>query len=389
VNAHAVARTRGTAPGVGALALGLNIAADIAIAFGLLTFALDAHAYPRVWLSVAAWMLLLAVVIPAQLFELRRVAPPPRWFAIFLACSAAVVLLDVAGVWTGGSSGPYPAAAAAVGAVLVMAAPYRPGRDVLIATGALSVILIAYFLITRDGTVLARAPRVLVLVLACVPPIVATAVAQGFRAIVQAQSDLAQGQSASEAGDPVGMLASEQLARLDLAAERLLDDVATGRVALPLPTETAERASALATQLRLHLIEDRKQSWLYHAVSESTVLDPVVTVTDPEGLAALLGPRQRDGLFSALWLLGGDVDRPSGPIAVTLSARDSRMSRVREVLIAIDVTGVPYRRVDPAAWQAISRVGSHTRTGNGSTMHVEIDCVPDTSTDHPTGKDEK
>ena len=40
----------------------------------------------------------------------------------------------------------------------------------------------------------------------------------------------------------VGMLASEELARLDLAAEDLLDSVATGRTQLPLKPKTASIA---------------------------------------------------------------------------------------------------------------------------------------------------
>jgi hypothetical protein len=375
-------RTRPNVPGIGSLSLGLSIAADIVIAFGVMSFAIDAPSYPRVWFSVAAWLVLLALTATGQLIGLRRARQPTRRFDLFLAICAIIVVLDLAGVWTGGTDGPYPAAAAAVGGVLMMAAPYRPGRDVLIAAGVLCVVLVAYFVVTIDANGLALGPRVLVLALAGIPSIVATSVARGYRAIVQVQSDLAQAQSASQTGDTLGMLASEQLARLDLAAEHLLDDVAMQRIELPLDDETAEQSAALATQLRLHLIEDRKQSWLHHAVTESTVLDPIVTVTDPEGLAASLGAAQRDGLFSALWLLMGDVDRPNGPIGVTLSRPESGMSRVPEVLIAIVVAGVPYRRVDPTTWQAISRVGRHTRTGNGSTMHIEIDCIPDTSSGH-------
>ncbi|HWU47314.1 MAG TPA: hypothetical protein VN133_11210 [Humibacter sp.] len=367
--------------GVGPLWLGLNIAADIVIAFGLLSFLIDLPGYPRIWFSAAAWVVLLGVAVTVQLVEMRRARPAARRLTPFLAACAVVVALDLMGVWRGDTAGPYPAAAAAVGGLLLLAAPYRPSRDILIAAGALCVVLVGYFLLTVDADGLALGPRVLVLALAGVPAIVGTSVARGYRAIVQVQSDLAQAQSASHTGDALGMLASEQLARLDLAAERMLDDVAMQRIELPLDDETAEQAAALATQLRLHLIEDRKLSWLYHAVTESTVLDPIVTVSDTEGLAASLGAAQRDGLFSALWLLVGDVDRPNGPVGVTLSRPSSGMSRVHEVLITIEAAGVPYRRVDPATWQAISRVGRHTRSSNGTTMLIEIDCIPDTSAD--------
>jgi Rieske Fe-S protein len=50
------------------------------------------------------------------------------------------------------------------------------------------------------------------------------------------------------------MLASEELARLDLAAEQLLDAIATKKTALPLTPKSASVAASLATELRLHLM---------------------------------------------------------------------------------------------------------------------------------------
>ena len=77
----------------------------------------------------------------------------------------------------------------------------------------------------------------------------------------------------------VGMLASEELARLDLAAEELLESIASKKTALPLAPKMASIAASLATELRLHLIEGRRETWLYHAVSESEMLGKAVTLS--------------------------------------------------------------------------------------------------------------
>ena len=74
--------------------------------------------------------------------------------------------------------------------------------------------------------------------------------------MVQRELDLVLVQSTiTQSSSAVGMLASEELARIDLDAETLLDDVATGRTALPLSPAKSAAAARLATQLRLHLIE--------------------------------------------------------------------------------------------------------------------------------------
>jgi hypothetical protein len=211
-----------------------------------------------------------------------------------------------------------------------------------------------------------------------------------MRVIVQLELDRAQVQSTVDAPRfAVGMLASEELARLDLDAERLLESVATGRATLPLDSKTASAAASLATELRLHLIEGRRETWLYHAVSESTFLGPVVTVTDPDGLAGLLGPQQRDGLLSAVWLLISDPVRQGQSQAQSLQLTITRgdrsnphepMTRI-SIPITISTTGVPRSRVDPATWQAIRRVGRYVESSTGSALRIKIDCVVDNPAD--------
>jgi hypothetical protein len=187
----------------------------------------------------------------------------------------------------------------------------------------------------------------------------------------------------------VGMMASEELARLDLAAERLLDGVATGRTPLPLDENTASEAASIATELRLHLIQGRRETWLYHAVTESALLGPAVTVSDADGLAGLLTRDQRDGLLTAIWLLISDPVRlgqnQPRELQVTLErrARDNSMdpSAGIHIPITISATGVPRNGVDPAAWQAIRKVGRYVETFSGTTLRIDIESVVDNPAD--------
>ncbi|WP_310889975.1 hypothetical protein [Clavibacter capsici] len=151
------------------------------------------------------------------------------------------------------------------------------------------------------------------------PAAFGVAVVRGFRRVTEMELDRVLVQSTVSAPRyAVGMLASEELARLDLAAEQLLDDVASGREPLPLSPLAASTAASLATELRLHLIEGRRETWLHHAVTESEFLGPDVTLSDPAALAGLLDRRQRDGLLSAVWLLLTSAERRNGVPGVSV-----------------------------------------------------------------------
>jgi hypothetical protein len=180
------------------------------------------------------------------------------------------------------------------------------------------------------------------------------------------------------------MLASEQLAELDLEAETLLDDVAEGKAPLPLAPEKANTAAALATQLRLHLIEGRKETWLHHAINESEFLAPAVEREDPNGLAGLLSPAQRDAVLLTLWLLVGDASRNPPTVSLKLGPIPPAPRRDQSRLvfpIRLSTTGVPRRRVDPETWQAIRVVGPYVDSGRGGSVSVEITCSVDNPAD--------
>ena len=149
----------------------------------------------------------------------------------------------------------------------------------------------------------------------------------------------------------------------------------------PWHEETAARASGLATQLRLHLVEDRRQTWLHHAVTESAVLDPVTRIEDPDGLAASFSARQRDGLFSAIWMLVGSTGKSATSLVISISRGADAGPHVHSLRVLIEATGVPRRQIDPSAWQAIRRVGRYTETGSSAMVRIDVDCLVDATED--------
>ena len=201
-----------------------------------------------------------------------------------------------------------------------------------------------------------------------------------FRKMVQRELDRVLVQSTVSAPRfAVGMMASEELARLDLAAEELFDSVASGRAKLPLDPKTASLAASLATELRLHLIEGRRETWLYHAITESEQLGKSVTLSDPGSLAGLLDPQQRDGLLSGVWLLVSDNSQYRATVHLTLGPVDAAPRADHDTMvsvpIAITTTGVARNRVDPATWGSLARVGTFANSTENSSLRVEIDCM--------------
>jgi hypothetical protein len=179
----------------------------------------------------------------------------------------------------------------------------------------------------------------------------------------------------------VGMRASEELAQLDFDAETLLDDVGSGRIAIPLPPDAAERAGTLAARLRVRLIEGRTDTWLRHAVMESAYLNDRVTVDDPTGCAGLLSQGQRDGLLLALWLLVAARQKSTAqPMKVHVRCRetgDIAEAGLSRFDMRVEVAGVQRRRVDPATWDAIGSVGVHEVVAGAESFRVDIACRVD------------
>jgi hypothetical protein len=188
------------------------------------------------------------------------------------------------------------------------------------------------------------------------------------------------------------MLASEELARLDLAAEELMDAVANEKTKLPLTPKNASVAAQLATELRLHLIEGRRETWLYHAVSESEQLGKSVTLSDKSSLAGLLDPAQRDGLLSAAWLLVADAPGAAARRRGTARSLELQIGPVVPggaavpdhkiaVPITITSTGIPRNRVDSGVWDAIGRIGRYSDSTQDGSLRVDIECIVDNPAD--------
>lgn len=366
------------------LGIGLSLCGGLIAAFLFFRFIVQWDGYREPYLVLAAWILVAAMAAIALTLAQRRLARLPRWvFPAALALGALVVALDLAGCANFRGEGVFPTAAPAVGALLTTVVTIRETREVIAAAGTLGLVMLSGAVLSERSDPLTFAPSILTISLGIVPPLLGVAIVRSFRRMVQLELDLVLVQSTvSQPRFAVGMLASEQLARLDLDAERLLDDVAEGRTGLPLSTDMANTAASLATQLRLHLIEGRTATWLHHAVTESEFLAPSVTVTDPSGLAGLLSPQQRDALLLTIWLLSGDASRTVsltlGPIVVAPGIRPDRTIRFP---IELSTTGVPRRKVDPETWQAIREVGPHIDSNRGGSIRVEIDCRVDNPAD--------
>jgi hypothetical protein len=375
-----------SAPSVDRLSYGLNVAANVVLALCFLFFIADISFVAVLPLDIAAWVILIGIVTLTQLGAERRVRLPASWFIYARIAFAVVLVLDVFGVLDQVATtvwGPFPTAAMATGAGLAMFATTQTGRSILMATGALGILLAADIVLTaKTAYAFDAAPGIVSIAIAVIPPVLAVAIVQSFRNMVEFQSDLSQAKgTTSGAGASLGLTASEQLVRLDAQAEKLLDDVASGRTPLPLPESTAEEASTIATQLRMNLVAGKSETWLYHALTESSVLGSITTIDDPEGLAAGLAPDQRDGLLTAIWMFAGDGERVAQGLTVAVRRASGAIAQNQRLAITLELIGVPKRRIDPAAWQAISRVGRYSDSFQAPTLRIDVDCALDVVAD--------
>ncbi len=374
--------------GTGFIGIGAAVVVALRSIYGIVWFVSLWPVYPDPLPALLAWVILGATVT-ATFITARVIADQlPTWmYAIFLVGIAAAFALDLYAVWPLHDIGRTATAAVTAGMALLVIVTLRPTRDILIPIGVMGVVLaVAMAINTRPDTE-DYAPQLSALAFTVLPAVLGVVVVNGFRRLVQVELDRVLVQSTVSAPRfAVGMLASEELARLDLAAEELLDSVATGKTKLPLDPKTASVAASLATELRLHLIEGRRETWLYHAITESDLLGQAITLTDKGSLAGLLDPQQRDGLLSMAWLLVSEPGKRNsnrsiqlqlGP--VTTAAEDG--SRSITVPIVITTTGVPRNRVDPATWEAIGRVGQYSDSTQNSSLRVDIACLVDNPAD--------
>jgi hypothetical protein len=371
----------GASLGTGYLGVGAGVIAGVQALFGIGLFVWNIGAYPSLLPIVFSWFIYIASLIGVGIaLATRGERMSGLLFGAFLVAQACVVALDFAAIWPLHDVGAYATASVSVGFGLLVTVTLRRAIEMLLATGLLAAAFIVAILLTTPLTSETLPSQFGVLSLAVLPPVFGVYVVRRFRRVVQLELDRVLVQSTISAPRfAVGMLASEELARLDLAAEELLDSVATGKTKLPLSPKTASTAASLATELRLHLIEGRRETWLYHAITESEQLGKSATLSDPGSLAGLLSPHQRDGLLAAVWLLVSSNDKTNptaeltlGPITTSLADTPAHSVTVP---IVIATTGVSRNRVDPATWNAIGKVGRFIDSTQNSSLRVEIECV--------------
>jgi hypothetical protein len=383
------ASTRGATLGTGYLGVGAGVLSAIQALYGLSLFASQWAIYPNPWLAALAWVLYVAAFVTALVTMSVLGDRFPVWlFVIYLVALAGAVALDFLAIWPLHNIGGFATASISSGFGLMIVVTLRRGREVLAAAGVLGLAFLVAIAMDTHLTAADFPSQLNTLAIAVLPTVIGVFVVRGFRRMVQQELDRVLVQSTVSAPRfAVGMLASEELARLDLAAEDLLESVATGRTKLKLDPKTASVAASLATELRLHLIEGRRETWLYHAVSESEMLGKAVTLSDKGSLAGLLDPAQRDGLLSAVWLLMSDTRKQAaartlaltlGPVAPTIERLAGNQINIP---IVVTTTDVQRNRVDPAIWASIARVGRYSDSTENSSLRVDIECIVDNPAD--------
>ncbi|MEX1079287.1 MAG: hypothetical protein WED09_09300 [Homoserinimonas sp.] len=381
------ARAMGARVGTGRLGIGTGVVAGLVMLIGLARFAWNYDHYPDTLLVSASWLLLISSLGFVAVSIAARGEDMPGWMYIgILGMIAVVITLDFIAIWPLHDLAAWSSASAAAGAGLLIAVTLRSTRDILIPTVALVVVFAVAFPLSAPPSIEALPSQLAVVALAALPPLIGVYVVRLFRQLVQTELDRVLVQSTVSAPRfAVGMLASEELARLDLAAEELLDSVATGRTRLPLTPKVASTAASLATELRLHLIEGRRETWLHHAVTESEMLGKSVVLTDPGSLAGLLDSGQRDGLFAAIWLLVSEKRKSPANIKLTLGPASTGVPGLPPgricVPLVVSTTGIARNRVGPAVWEALSRVGHCTDGVESSSLRVDIQCIVENPAD--------
>ena len=382
------ATPRRSSLGTGFIGIGAAVVVALRAVYGFVWFLGLLSVYPIPYAAVAAWAVLIVTLV-ATFVTIRVLGDLPTWsFVVFLVGLAASVALDLYAIWDLHDIGYFATAAPTAAMGLLVALTSRRTADIVVAVAVFGAGLATAMIINTAWSETTASAQITTLAFAVLPGVIGAVVISGFRRLVQVELDRVLVQSTVSAPRfAVGMLASEELARLDLAAEELLDSVATGKVKLPLHPKTASVAASLATELRLHLIEGRRETWLFHAITESDLLGKAVTLTDKGNLAGLLDPKQRDGLLSTAWLLIADnsvkasstrtVHLTLGPAT---SAVDTPSGKIW-VPIVMTTTGVPRNRVDPATWEAIGRVGQHSDSTENQSLRVEIRALVDNPAD--------
>ncbi|GLK18357.1 hypothetical protein [Herbiconiux flava] len=373
--------------GIGYLGIGAVIIGALLVLRGLFSLGWTYDRNELVGFSIAGWLIVIGSFAASVMIarRTRGSLPSAAWIGL-LAAGAVALTLDHVAVWNSPGTN-YVSVPIGVGATLLACSTFRPVNQVLFAAVGLTVVelsnIVVVALIDPDGVAYTGQQ----VSLAVAPLFAGVIVVRSFGRLVQRELDRTVAESTITAPRyGLGLLASAELARLDLAAEELLQDVASGRTTLPLDRSEAATASGLATDLRRLLVAGRRETWLHHAVADSEYLASAVRLIDPDGLAGYLEAGQRDGLLSTVWLIVDESGRYTPTIDVeigrpgSLSGPDALDRMVLPIVMSVG--GIPRRRIDPAVWSALSRVGQYSVDGRTGRLRVSVDAhvvVPDAS----------
>ena len=375
--------------GVAFIGIGASLIVAVRAIYGFSWFVSLWAVYPNPVPALTAWILLIAVLVAAFITARLVSDRLPNWmFAAFIVLLSSVIALDLFAVWDLHDIGSHATASLTAAMALLLIITLRSPGELLLTSAGFGLALTIAIVINTPLNPDSIGPQITSVSFAVLPVLIGVVVIVGFRRMMQVELDRVLIQSTVSAPRfAVGMLASEELARLDLAAEELLDSVATGRTTLPLSPSTASIAASLATELRLHLIEGRRETWLYHAVTESEMLGRAVNLSDKSSLAGLLDPTMRDGLLAAIWLLASDNTKaaPSRQISVTVGpinhAVTVGLGSKLSVPIVIETAGIARNRIDSSIWDAMRQVGRYTDSSHNGNLRVDIECFVENPAD--------
>lgn len=366
-------------PGSGFLSIGLALFGAILTLVSLAGLLTRLPTHPAPVFAVTAWgVLLVAVAVPLISVLRSGEMLPGGVYWTGVALWSAAVLVDVFPLVQHGTAAlSHASAAIGAGSVLLAVVGLRRTPDLLVPNLHYAVLLIWVALYSANGDTDLVRVQLLPLALALIPPSAAIIIARDYRRYVYVQLDRTMVQSTV-----IGAALSDapsfggELARLDDDAEQLLNAVADGTLPYPLPKQHAEAAAELATELRLHLIEGRRQTWLYHAIRQSALLEEVVSLEDPDSLAALLTTEQRDGLLTALWQLAATRAYAAKSLAVTIgpAGQSPVYPNGAQIPMRLVLPGVRLRRISPAIRQSVERVGEASLVALHDGSEVRILC---------------
>ncbi len=384
-----------------ALLLGLQLLFDLGQ-----QIVVDVRGDPSFGFHLTMWVVVL--VADAAIAVVTRVLGNhlPNWlYWMFVAALSLGMLMDLVSQWGQADPAGRLTAGTTAAVSLVLTIPTRSTAEIVgtiaAMTGGMLVALslaggwVASVVTDSGRLVVPAADTMLTLCQVLFPVLVPALVMVEFRTMVRREVEQTLSHSTLTAPRlTVGIDQSEQLARLDLAAESLLAAVADGRVKLPLNPEIAKRAGQLATELRLHLLESRSKTWLDLAIAESEILESATAIEDPSSSAGLLNTRQRGALLSALWLLSeprrGRRRTVGEPVTIEIAPpADARESAALGALrITITVPWANRSGVDPGVWEHVAQVGRYSEANVGHGLAVEIRALVTTGP-RPRGRGTK